>query len=146
MRKAIAKIKLAPGNVAWYDPLSNVYLTLTSPEAFIYDDDNIYNIKNGIRHNCVLLKEGILPSLSNTSNEDYTPLVEKEEIQVEVKNIKDEDIIPLVEKEEPINEIKIEEVKAKNILKGKKKTKDNIKQKNSEITIPENSSDKDKKE
>ena len=27
MKKAIAKIKLAPGNVSWYDSLNNIYLT-----------------------------------------------------------------------------------------------------------------------
>lgn len=157
MGKAIAKIKLAPGNVAWYDPLSNVYLTLTSPEAFIYDDDNISNVKNGIRHNCILLKEGNLPSLSNTLNKDYVPLVEKEHIQIEIKDIKTEDIVPLIEKEN-FKETKTEEVKNKNILKGKKKTKNSINQKNSEdiennnknktveSIVSENSSNKDKKE
>lgn len=185
MRKAIAKIRLAPGNVAWYDPLSNVYLTLTSPEAFIYDDDNISNVKNGIRHNCIILKEGILPSLSNDLQNDIIPLDEElrseikevvEEVKIEIKNIKDEDIIPLVEKEEPKNEVenikdknviplvekeevKIEEIKNEKILKGKKKAKNSINQKNSEtitnynkkdkaneLIVLENLSDKDKKE
>lgn len=168
MRKAIAKIRLAPGNVAWYDPLSNVYLTLTSPEAYIYDDDDISSVKNGIRHNCIILKEGKIPSLSSPSNENYTPLVEKEEVKIEVKNIKNEEIIPLVEKEEIKNEDitplvekeeSTNEVKNKNIIKGKKKAKNsankknsetiinhNKKDKTSELIVLENSSNKDKKE
>lgn len=160
MRKAIAKIKLAPGNVAWYDPLSNVYLTLTSPEAFIYDDDNISSVKNGIRHNCIILKEGNLPSLSSFSKKEIVPLIEKEEIKVNAKDIKPKEIIPLVKKEEiKTKEIQNEEVKDKGVLKGKKKAKDSINQKNSETiekynkknkadksTVLENSSNKDKKE
>lgn len=163
MRKAIAKIRLAPGNVAWYDPLSNVYLTLTSPEAFIYDDDNISSVKNGIRHNCIILKEGILPSLSNDMQNDIIPLDEElqseikeviEEVKIEIKNIKDEDIIPLVEKEESKNEVEDikdknivplvekEDVKNEKILKGKKKAKNSINKKNSETIVNYNKKDK----
>ena len=32
MKRAIAKIRLAPGNAGWFDPLTNIYLTLSEKE------------------------------------------------------------------------------------------------------------------
>lgn len=62
MTQPIAKIKLAPGNVGWYDSLTNIVLTKASPEAFVYPNKNTINIKQAIKEGKVLLKEGSLSS------------------------------------------------------------------------------------
>ena len=33
MRAPIAKIRINAGNPGWYDPLTNIHLTITRPEA-----------------------------------------------------------------------------------------------------------------
>ena len=49
MKKAIAKIKLAPGNVSWYDSLNNIYLTVgKTTEALVYEDSDLTDIKEKV--------------------------------------------------------------------------------------------------
>ena len=62
MKRAIAKIKLAPGNAGWFDPLTNIYLTLSKKECFVYNDQDVSNIRKAIKQNKLVLKEGRLPS------------------------------------------------------------------------------------
>lgn len=148
MGKTIAKIKLAPGNVAWYDPLTSIYLTLTSQEAFVCDNDDLSNIKKGIRHNCILLKEGLIPPLGTTPTEEVAPLKTEEvvqpkartiEVQAQTLSLDVEDI-----KVEEVQEIKVEDTKKS--TKGKKKA--NVNQKKSEAVKEalEIQEDKSKKE
>ena len=105
MKKAIAKIKLAPGNVSWYDSLNNIYLTVgKTTEALVYEDSDLTNIKKGLRYNYITLREGTLPSL-NTDIKEKVPVVKsktkKESPKKEVKQDKViEDIVePIVEVE-----------------------------------------------
>ena len=62
MKRAIAKIRLAPGNAGWFDPLTNIYLTLSKKECFVYNDQDISNIRKAVKENKLVLKEGKLPS------------------------------------------------------------------------------------
>ena len=92
MTQPIAKIKLAPGNVGWYDSLTNIVLTKAKPEAVVYSGKNIINIKKAIREGKVLLQEGSLSSYQNKATEEKERDVEKdipkkEEKQKEQKNI-----------------------------------------------------------
>ena len=63
MAKPIAKIRLAQGNVGFYDSLTNIRLTKAAPEAIVYSESNIANIKKAIKEGKVVLKEGSLSSL-----------------------------------------------------------------------------------
>ena len=63
MAKPIAKIKLAQGNVGFYDSLTNIRLTKAAPEAIVYSESNVANIKKAIKEGKVVLKEGSLSSL-----------------------------------------------------------------------------------
>lgn len=65
MAQPIAKIKLAPGNVGFYDSLTGVRLTKASPEAIIYSGKNVSNIKKAIQEGKISLKEGSLSSCLN---------------------------------------------------------------------------------
>lgn len=118
MRKAVAKIKLSPGNVAWYDPLTNIYLTLKSPEAFVYEGDDLTNIKKAIKYNCVQLREGSFPSQ-----------VEEKEVLIK-ENLKVEPKQEITSKQETISEIK-EEKTPKTILP--KETTNEAKEVTSEV-------------
>lgn len=109
MRKAVAKIKLSPGNVAWYDPLTNIYLTLKSPEAFVYEGDDLTNIKKAIKYNCVQLREGSFPS----QVEEKEVLI-KENLKVEPKQ-ETKSKKEIISKQETTSEIK-EEKTPKTIL------------------------------
>ena len=58
MRAPIAKIRINAGNPGWYDPLTNIHLTITRPEAFVYEGSNTTNIKRSISHGLVHIIEG----------------------------------------------------------------------------------------
>ena len=63
MAKPIAKIRLAQGNVGFYDSLTSIRLTKAAPEAIVYSESNVANIKKAIKEGKVVLKEGSLSSL-----------------------------------------------------------------------------------
>lgn len=77
MAEPIAKIKLAPGNVGWYDSLTNIVLTKAQPEAVVYSGKNVINIKKAIREGKVLLQEGSLSSYENKATEEKKRDVKK---------------------------------------------------------------------
>ena len=56
----IAKIRLAPGKVGFYDPLSNIHLTLGSPEAYVPSGTNCAALRRNFRNGLIELKEGTL--------------------------------------------------------------------------------------
>ena len=60
MRAPIAKIRISAGNPGWYDPLTNIHLTITRPEAFVYEGQNVTNIKNAVAYKLVSVIEGEL--------------------------------------------------------------------------------------
>lgn len=60
MRRPIAKIRINAGNPGWYDPLTNIHLTITRPTATVYEGSNTTNIKNAITHKLLYVYEGSL--------------------------------------------------------------------------------------
>ena len=80
MTQPIAKIRLARGNVGFYDSLTNIILTKAAPEAIIYSGKNTANIKKAIKEGKVVLKEGSLSSLQ--SQPVYKREIESEKPQV----------------------------------------------------------------
>lgn len=69
----IAKIKLAPGKVGFYDHLSNIHLTLGSPTAYVPSGTNCAALRRN-------LKAGLIELLEGTLGEDVAPFkVEKME-------------------------------------------------------------------
>ena len=111
MTQPIAKIRLALGNVGFYDSLTGIRLTKAAPEAIVYSGKNTANIKKAIREGKVVLKEGSLSSLR-------TEPVLKREIEIEkpkksifvkeAKEIKKE--VKHVEKIEPNIDSKKQEI------------------------------------
>lgn len=129
MKRAIAKIKLAPGNAGWFDPLTNIYLTLSKKECFVYNDQDVSNIRKAIKQNKLVLKEGRLPSpVSEEKKETVKKSIKKQIAQevVKVEKVEKDEVIKQVEviekkeikpfiKEETIEEVKTEKTPKKKV-------------------------------
>lgn len=111
MKRAIAKIRLAPGNAGWFDPLTNIYLTLSKKECFVYNDQDVSNIRKAIKENKLVLKEGKLPS---PVSEDDKKVVKAKPVKKHAKP-KEDKVIEKVEviEEKEINDTKVERPKKK---------------------------------
>ena len=115
MRAPIAKIRISAGNPGWYDPLTNIHLTITRPDAFVYEGQNVTNIKTAVSFKLVHVIEGELEPIKE-SPIITTDKVEEEvgEVITEVEETEDkkESQIPAEEevKEEIIKEESVEKV------------------------------------
>ena len=119
MRAPIAKIKISAGNPGWYDPLTNIHLTITRPSAFVYEGQNVSNVKKAVAHKLVYVIEGDLDVVAKEQ-----PVAEpvREVIKKSTKT----------EKTEKVEEVKVEENESVVEEKPKKTTKK--KTKKTEIT------------
>lgn len=119
MRSVLAKIRLATGNVGWYDPLTNIHLTIQRPEALVYEGQNTSNLKQGVMYKTITVVDGSLTEPSNT----VTPT--KIKTIVEKPMVKQEEVAPLIT-DKKLEEVKIEDATPEEIApveeKPKKKT------------------------
>lgn len=122
MRAPIAKIKISAGNPGWYDPLTNIHLTITRPSAFVYEGQNVSNVKKAVAHKLVYVVEGDLDVVAKEQ-----PIAEpvREVIKKSTNTEK-------AEKIEKVEEVKVEENEPVVEEKPKKTTKK--KTKKTEIT------------
>ena len=113
MRAPIAKIRISAGNPGWYDPLTNIHLTITRPDAFVYEGQNVTNIKTAVSFKLVHVIEGELEPIKE-SPIITTDKVEEEvgEVITEVEEIevKEESQVPAEEIIEEESVEKVEEV------------------------------------
>ena len=113
MRAPIAKIRISAGNPGWYDPLTNIHLTITRPDAFVYEGQNVTNIKTAVSFKLVHVIEGELEPIKE-SPIITTDKVEEEvgEVitEVEETEVKEESQVPAEESVEKVEEIEKEEV------------------------------------
>lgn len=116
MRAPIAKIRISAGNPGWYDPLTNIHLTITRPEAFVYEGQNVTNIKTAVSYKLVSVIEGELEA--KLAKTETTPVI-KEEVKVEQEEVRE--VITEEPKEEKVEEV-VEEVKEKPAKKTTRKT------------------------
>nr|DAP54853.1 MAG TPA: hypothetical protein [Caudoviricetes sp.] len=56
----IAKIRLAPGKAGFYDPISNIHLTLGSPEVYVQSGTNCAALRRNLHAGLIELVEGTL--------------------------------------------------------------------------------------
>lgn len=111
MKKIIAKIGLAQGQVGFYDQLTNIHLTMTSPFANIYQGMNTSRIKASIASKRLNLISGSL-------DPEEIEQSEVKEVEPKVK-VKTDVVEPKVE--EPAEPV-VEEVKAEPKKTAKKKS------------------------
>ena len=113
MRAPIAKIRISAGNPGWYDPLTNIHLTITRPDAFVYEGQNVTNIKTAVSFKLVHVIEGELESIKES------PIITTDKVEEEVGEViteveetedKEESQVPAEEevKEEIIEEESVE--------------------------------------
>lgn len=112
MTQPIAKIKLAPGNVGWYDSLTNIVLTKAKPEAIVYSGKNIINIKKAIKEGKILLQEGSLSSYQNKATEEKERDVKKNIPNKEEKQKEQKDIYKIISSKNNSNIKKNDEKKS----------------------------------
>lgn len=113
MRAPIAKIRIAAGNPGWYDPLTNIHLTITRPDAFVYEGQNVTNIKTAVSFKLVHVVEGELEPIKESPITATEKVEEKKKVReviakVEEIEIKEEPQVPVkeIEKEEEVVEKK----------------------------------------
>lgn len=125
MRAPIAKIRISAGNPGWYDPLTNIHLTITRPDAFVYEGQNVTNIKTAVSFKLVHVIEGELEPIKES------PIITTDKVEEEVGEViteveetedKEESQVPAEEevKEEIIEEEsveKVEEIEKEEVVK-----------------------------
>ena len=128
MRAPIAKIRIAAGNPGWYDPLTNIHLTITRPDAFVYEGQNVTNIKTAVSFKLVHVIEGELEPIKES------PIITTDKVEEEVGEViteveetedKEESQIPAEEevKEEIIEEESVEKIEVVEEVVEKKAAK-----------------------
>ena len=120
MRAPIAKIRIAAGNPGWYDPLTNIHLTITRPDAFVYEGQNVTNIKTAVSFKLVHVVEGELEPIKESPITATEKVEEKKKVReviakVEEIEVKEEPQVPVeeIEKEEEVVEEVVEKKAAK---------------------------------
>lgn len=120
MRAPIAKIRISAGNPGWYDPLTNIHLTITRPDAFVYEGQNVTNIKTAVSFKLVHVVEGELEPIKESPITATKKVEEKKKVReviakVEEIEIKEEPQVPAeeIEKEEKVVEEVVEKKAAK---------------------------------
>lgn len=140
MRNKIAEIRLAPGQVGFYDELTNIHLTLTKPFAFVYQGMNTSGLQRSVNSRRLSLVWGSLkpapikadeafvtPAKPVTVEQVKAPIIQEPVIE-EIKEVE----APVVVEEAPVIEEApiVEEVKEapKKSTKKSSKKKEEVKE------------------
>lgn len=105
--KIRASIKLAPGQVGFYDERTGLHLTLAKTTEDVYENMNIYGIKQAVRQGRVIVTSGSLEDEA----EEKTPApveIKKAAKKTIEKPVQPEVVEPVVQ-EEPVKEAVAEE-------------------------------------
>ena len=136
MSNVKAIIKLATGNVGFYDNLTKIHLTIASPIAKVFEGMNTTNLKNGVRCKTIEVLEGSLYDViidEPKEEEEEIPAIKVEELP-KLEEVEEEKKEPVVEEEtredvpttleEPIVEEQVEPKKSSRKRSSKKATKE----------------------
>lgn len=127
MNKVKAIIKLADGNVGFYDNLTQIHLTILSPLGRVYEGMNTTNLQRGVACNTIEVLEGSLTSdiveeepVVSVPMEELTPAEKVEEVPEVVEPEKKEEGATEEKAEESEEEVK--ETKTRKRRTSKKTT------------------------
>ena len=111
MKEKIAEIKLSPGQVGFYDELTNIHLTIASPFGQVYRGMNTSRIKASVASKKLILLSGTLSLDEAIANEMKSAEAVEAPVAVEAKETEDsfESPIPIAKVAEKI-EISDEEL------------------------------------
>lgn len=126
-RRVIAEIQLAPGQIGFYDPLTNIYLTNTYPRCVVYSGMNTTRLQASVKSKRLMLLSGSLTNPISKEADIVQPSVSKPVEEETVKPIKKEEK-PAIN-EEPITEPQV----AEEPVKAKKKTTKKAKSEDTEV-------------
>lgn len=102
MREIIATIKLAPGQVGYYDEYSKIHLTIAHPETTIYSGTNCAQIRRSIKAGRIILTSGTLGT-------EIAPVrIVKTPSGVKIVSNKDAEHAPVVANAAPVVETAID--------------------------------------
>lgn len=131
MRIKIAELRLAPGQVGFYDELTNIHLTLTSPFASVYQGMNTSRLQQSVNSGRLILVSGSLKP---------APVRAAEEVVVETKTVKAAETkvqqAKVVEEEAKVEEIKVEETVATLSLEAEEVTEETKVVEEEEVEAP----------
>lgn len=111
MSKNMAVVRLARGEVAFFDPLTRAHLNIANPQAIIAAGMNTENIKTSVRSGRLILVSGSLEPETIKKDEPVKAQESRPTIQVKTEPVKTkEEGKPVAKQKEPVKE---ETVKAK---------------------------------
>jgi len=118
MSEVIATVRLAPGQVGYYDELSRIHLTIGMPEKAIYAGTNVTQLRRSVKSGRLILVNGTFgeerPPFKLVRKGDRYYLAHnksdsKKQPEVAVPT-KAEEVAPVVEeKAAPVEEVAVEE-------------------------------------
>ena len=140
MRRPIARIKINAGNPGWYDPLTNIHLTISRPEAIVFEGANTTNIKKGVAYKLISVIDGDL-EINTVSVENK----EQKEIVKQVREVVSQPVVETIEKiktEEKIEKVEeaviVEtEVAETEIVEAKEEETEKVAEENTEEKVEE---------
>lgn len=89
MAQVIGVIKLAPGEVGFYDEISKIHLTMSRPKAEVYDYMNTTKLIRAVRSKVLILVAGSL-NAARTLNEE-APVAKLKKVSAQV--VKEEKVV-----------------------------------------------------
>ena len=119
MSNVKAIIKLATGNVGFYDNLTRIHLTIASPIAKVLKGMNTTNLENGVRCKTIEVIEGSLYDAIDVPEEEIKPVPPVEEPPKKEESTEEEPVV----KEEVEESVTEEPKKEEEVTEPKKTTR-----------------------
>lgn len=136
MNDIIATIKLALGEVGFYDPLSGIHLSIGNPVAYVRAGVNTSQLQSSVRSGRLILVEG---SLGNPPPE---PISFAPRIAAEPREIPGEEKVAPVEETRPVPEVTEAEKEAIRAAMEEKTAEESVEEETTEEeTVEENSNE-----
>ncbi len=110
MNEKIAEIKLSPGQVGFYDELTNIHLTIASPFGQVYRGMNTSRIKASVASKKLILLSGTLSLDEVIANEMKSAEAVEAPVAEEAKETEESIAVEVIE--ETVADEVIEEAKA----------------------------------
>ena len=145
-KTVIAEVRLAPGEVGYYDDYSHIYLNINRPSALIYSGTNCTQLKRSVKSGRLRLIRGGFDVIPEEKKEVIKVNASKAEKTEETDKEVIPEIIPEPVKEEPVV---VEEVKAEVTEEPQVEVKEEVVAPEVEVTeeaeVPKKRSRKSKK-
>lgn len=119
MNNVKAIIKLATGNVGFYDNLTRIHLTIASPIAKVLKGMNTTNLENGVRCKTIEVIEGSLYDAIDVPEEEVKPVPPVEEPPKKEEHTEEEPVV----KEEVEESVTEQPEKEEEVTEPKKTTR-----------------------